>query len=71
MQKVPFPCYEVNGNWFLNINLFLIKPFLIAKFDCMYIAKTKALNTEKIDNLIIVPPSKSNQEFNTTYFKTK
>ena len=22
--------------WFLNTNLFLIKPFLIAKFECMY-----------------------------------
>ena len=23
-----------HGKWFLNTNLFLIKPFLIAKFDC-------------------------------------
>ena len=37
MPNVPYP-YEVNGKlvkkWFLNTNLFLIKPFLIAKFDC-------------------------------------
>ena len=24
-----------HGKWFLNTNLFLIKPFLIAKFDCI------------------------------------
>ena len=24
--------------WFLHTNLFLIKPFLIAKFDCLYIS---------------------------------
>ena len=35
---VPYP-YEVNWQiglkkWFLNTNLFLIKPFLITKFDC-------------------------------------
>ena len=38
MPNVPYP-YKVNGklvtgNWFLNTNLFLIKPFLIVKFDC-------------------------------------
>ena len=45
MPKVPYP-YEVNGNLvtgngslikplqFLNTDFFLIKPFLIAKFDC-------------------------------------
>ena len=38
MPNVPYP-YEVNWQighrkWFLNINLFLIKEFLIAKFDC-------------------------------------
>ena len=37
MPKVPYP-YEVNGKlyrkWFLDTNLFLIKPFLITKFDC-------------------------------------
>ena len=37
MPKVPYP-YEVSGklftNWFLNTNVFLIKPFLITKFDC-------------------------------------
>ena len=38
MPKVPYP-YEVNGklvtgNGSLKTNLFLIKPFLIARFDC-------------------------------------
>ena len=39
MPKVPYS-YKVNEwqighrKWFLNTNLFLIKPFLIAKFDC-------------------------------------
>jgi hypothetical protein len=38
MPNVPYP-YEVNWQighrkWFLNTNLFLIKQFLIAKFDC-------------------------------------
>ena len=38
MPNAPYP-YEVNwqighGKWFLNTNLFLIKPFLITKFDC-------------------------------------
>jgi hypothetical protein len=36
MPKVPYP-YELqigHGKWFLNTNLFLIKPFLITKFDC-------------------------------------
>jgi hypothetical protein len=37
MPKVPYP-YEVNGKLVTgNTNLFLIKPFLIAKFDCMKI----------------------------------
>ena len=40
MPNVPYP-YEVNWQighrkWFLNTNLFLIKQFLIAKFDCTY-----------------------------------
>ena len=40
MSNVPYP-YEVNWQighrkWFLNTNLFLIKPFLITKFDCTY-----------------------------------
>ena len=38
MPKVPYP-YEVNGKLvkrLLNTNLFLIKSFLIAKFDCMF-----------------------------------
>jgi hypothetical protein len=53
MPKVPYP-YEVNGKleighrkWFLNTNLFLIKPFLIAKFDCtckkILVLQTKSL----------------------------
>ena len=38
MPNVPYP-YEVkwqisHRKWFLNTNLFLIKPFLIVKFDC-------------------------------------
>ena len=38
---VPYP-YEVkqqigHGKWFHNTNLFLITPFLIAKFDCIII----------------------------------
>ena len=38
MPHVPYP-YEVNWQmghrkWFINTNLFLIKQFLIAKFDC-------------------------------------
>ena len=38
---VPNP-YEVNWQvghrkWFLNTNLFLIKPFLITKFDCNFL----------------------------------
>ena len=40
MLKAPYP-YEVNGklvtcngSLILNTTLFLIKPFLIAKFDC-------------------------------------
>ena len=43
MPKVPYP-YEVckwqivHGKWFINTNLFLIKPFLIAKFDCNLIS---------------------------------
>ena len=40
MPKVTYP-YEVNGklvtgNGFLNTNMFLIKPFLIAKSDCTF-----------------------------------
>ena len=34
-----------HGKWFLNTNLFLIKPFLISKFDCMYYALSKYVNT--------------------------
>ena len=39
MPTVPYPD-EVNWqigqrNWFLNTNLFLIKPFIITKFDCI------------------------------------
>ena len=40
MSNVPYP-YEVNcqighKKWFLNTNLYLVKPFLNTKFDCIY-----------------------------------
>ena len=38
MPNVPYPYkskWQIGqGKWFLNTNKFLIKPFLIAKFDC-------------------------------------
>ena len=48
MPNVPYP-YEViwqigHRKWFLNTNLFLIKQFLIAKFDCT-ISKLKYILT--------------------------
>ena len=52
MPKVPHP-YEVSKwqmghrKWFLNTNLFLIKPFLVAKFDSI-IQILISLHTHKI-----------------------
>ena len=48
MPKVPY-LYVVNGHgkWFINTNLFLIKPFLIAKFDCIWQMFTKILFKSK------------------------
>ena len=37
-----------HGKWFLNTNLFLIKPFLITKFDCKFkLGDTEWLNSEQ------------------------
>ena len=32
--------YVMHEKWFLNTNLFLIKPFLIVKFDCNTVVVT-------------------------------
>ena len=42
--------------WFVNTNLFLIKPFLIAKFDCIYVKQPKKslplkMNSDKNRNI--------------------
>ena len=54
MPKVPYP-YEVNGHrkWFLNTNLFLIKQFLNAKFDCTSALALRVVSLKDPGNVLM------------------
>ena len=43
-----------HGKWFLNTNLFLIKQFLIAKFDCIYLIIKYRVSHSKMWKVILL-----------------